>query len=68
MELETLQRRVGEQEKTVVIEDNSEEIAKLNEKVVAAEEELMAEKELSEKSQKELESDLVSAKHRWERE
>ena len=64
MELETLQRRVGEQEKTVVIEDNSEEIAKLNEKVVAAEEELMAEKELSEKSQKELESDLVSAKHR----
>ena len=68
MELESLQRRVGEQEKTGVIEDNSEEIAKLNEKVVAAEEELMAEKELSEKSQKELESDLVSAKHRWERE
>ena len=64
MELETLQRRVGEQEKKGVIEDNSEEIAKLNEKVVAAEEELMAEKELSEKSQKELESDLVSAKHR----
>ena len=64
MELESLQRRVGEQEKKGVIEDNSEEIAKLNEKVVAAEEELMAEKELSEKSQKELESDLVSAKHR----
>ena len=64
MELETLQRRGGEQERTGANEDNSEEIAKLNEKVVAAEEELMAEKELSEKSQKELESDLVSAKHR----
>ena len=65
MELETLQKKIEEEKPTVVVEDNSEELAKLNEKVAAATEELIAEKELSEKSQKELESDLTSAKHRF---
>ena len=65
MELDNLQKKIEEEKPTaIVVEDNSEELAKLNEKVVAANEELIAEKELSEKSQKELESDLVSAKHR----
>ena len=65
MELEALQKKIEEEKPTVVVEDNSEELAKLNEKVAAATEELIAEKELSEKSQKELESDLTSAKHRF---
>ena len=65
MELETLRKKIEEEKPTVVVEDNSEELAKLNEKVAAATEELIAEKELSEKSQKELESDLASAKHRF---
>ena len=63
-ELETLRKKIEEEKPKIVVEDNSEELAKLNEKVVAANEELIAEKELSEKSQKELESDLASAKHR----
>ena len=33
--------------------------------MLAAKQELLAEKQISEKSQKELESDLVSAKHRY---
>ena len=37
----------------------------MSEEVSAAKEELMAEKQLSEKSQKELETDLISAKHRY---
>jgi len=63
-ELETLQMKVGEKSSTTVV-DNSEELAKLSEEVSAAKEELMAEKQLSEKSQKELETDLISAKHRY---
>ena len=37
----------------------------LNEEVAATKQELMAEKQLSEKSQKELETDLISSKHRY---
>ena len=37
----------------------------MNEEVAAAKQELMQEKQLSEKSQKEMETDLISAKHRY---
>ena len=37
----------------------------LSEAVDAAKKELLNEKEISEKSQKELENDLVATKHRW---
>ena len=64
----------------VIVEDNSEELKKvcaihilllfdlqslqLNKEVFEAKQELLAEKQLSEKSQKDLETDLVSARHR----
>lgn len=40
------------------------QLEKLEQAVVAAQQELLTEKQLADKSQKELESDLVSTKHR----
>eukprot|EP00090_Calanus_glacialis_P006481 TRINITY_DN15044_c0_g1_i2.p1 TRINITY_DN15044_c0_g1~~TRINITY_DN15044_c0_g1_i2.p1 ORF type:complete len:326 (-),score=127.84 TRINITY_DN15044_c0_g1_i2:113-1090(-) len=46
-------------------EQKEEVISELSEAVDAAKQELMTEKQISEKSQKELENDLMSAKHRF---
>eukprot|EP00090_Calanus_glacialis_P006480 TRINITY_DN15044_c0_g1_i1.p1 TRINITY_DN15044_c0_g1~~TRINITY_DN15044_c0_g1_i1.p1 ORF type:complete len:315 (-),score=121.21 TRINITY_DN15044_c0_g1_i1:113-1057(-) len=58
-------------QKTIEVEteiktgENTKEFEKLSEAVDAAKQELLTEKQISEKSQKELENDLMSAKHRF---
>jgi len=49
----------------VVLEDNSEEIKQLSDTVEAVKSALETEKELADKSQKELEDDLTKSKHRY---
>jgi len=65
MELENLQKKAMDETPLVIKEDNSMEMEKLSEQVEAARQELLAEKQLSEKSQKDMESDLISTKHRY---
>merc|ERR1711953_1131364 len=55
MELENLQKKALEEKPVPIIEDNSMEMEKLSEQVKAVKQELLAEKQLSEKSQKDLE-------------
>jgi len=65
-EVETLKtHKTSEVESETKNGEATKEFEKLNEAVDAAKQELFNEKQVSEKSQKELETDLVSTKHRF---